>query len=341
VSSERIYLDSVAGQPWLGASQILPAAAGLGWSLPSGVHFEASRTRALIDTSIDSLAKSWGVTPASIVAVHNLGNAFGLAAKSLTGNVRYSPANRIGLIDATKSVAPEAKPLTIDESGYLVAVEAADWTVAQAGNHEIGSVDDLGPLGGKLLVDASEWAGRMPRSPGGDVIVTRASSWGGPASVCFVVYTDREAPVTARERQRLSPEPTLTALAVSALEQVGDVAARAALHSAAIEQLASSVQHISGVTVHGDFERPRLPHLLSFSVQNIDSEALAIELDKRGFAVGAGSACLSETRQSSHVLNAMHVDSGGNIRISLPLQTTADQVEAFAAAVAPAIEACR
>ncbi len=343
MAQQRIYLDATSGQPWTTATDILPAAASFGWALGTGFHAESAKSRALAETALATLASAWGVPVSGIVAVHNLSNAFALAVESLEGNVRYSPTNRLGAIAAIRSVHPNAQALQVDRGGYieLASIGAADWLAVQAGNHETGSLDPLAELrsdtGAKLLVDATEWAGRMDSAPIGDVIVVRASSWGGPLSTCFVVYPEGAPTLSARRRQMLSPEPALVAVAASALERVGDVQARSIEHHVALRTLASSLDKIPGLSVHADFSRARLPHILSFSVENIDAEALAHALDQRGFAVGAGSACVGEVGERSHVLTAMGVRAEGNIRVSLPLTASADDLEKFAVAVADAI----
>jgi cysteine desulfurase len=52
-----------------------------------------------------------------------------------------------------------------------------------------------------------------------------------------------------------------------------------------------------------------------------------IELDRRGFAVGSGSACTSSTLQPSHVLAAMGMLTHGNVRVTLPFTTIAPTLE--------------
>lgn len=300
------------------------------------------------DTAVQSVAAILGVAGEAVVPVHNLGNALNLAAESLSGVAKFSPISRLGTISATKKALSEAQPLRVDSSGYLEAehVQAADWLVVQAGNQEIGSIDDLQRLreaasGARLMVDASEWVGRLTDAPAGDVLVLRASSWGGPQSVCFVVYRSVAPMLTSRKRQMLSPDSVLLATAVAALEQIGDVEARQVAHQQALVQLSEQLRLIDGVEVHADFGRPRLPHVLSFSVAGIDAEALARALDTRGFAVGAGSACIGELGQPSHVLAAMGRSGQGAIRLSLPIDTTPADLEAFASTTAQEIASIR
>lgn len=344
MAQERIYLDATAGQVWSTAADILPAAANYGWSLGSGFHSEAARTRHLVETALSTLAAAWDVDVQSIIPVHNLANAFAVASQALEGEVAYSPICRKGLIQTVTTAAPQAQSLTVDRAGYIDMTDlaAADWFVLQAGNHEVGSVDDLAEIESrtqaKQLVDATEWAGRMPTLPNGDVIVTRSSAWGGPMSVCFVIFRHGAPGLSARQRQMLSPEPALIATAISALERVGDIQHRQEVQQHALTALAAELSNIDGLQVHGDMSRPRLPHLLSFSVNHVDAEALSTELDKRGFAVGAASACVADSAVTSHVLEAMGVSTSGNIRVSLPLETTAAELETFAAAVKSSIK---
>ncbi|HWB38457.1 MAG TPA: aminotransferase class V-fold PLP-dependent enzyme, partial [Rugosimonospora sp.] len=73
----------------------------------------------------------------------------------------------------------------------------------------------------------------------------------------------------------------------------------------------------------------RLPHLVTFSCLYVDGEALLHALDRAGFAVSSGSSCTSGTLRPSHVLEAMGVLSHGNVRVSLPRGTRAEDVERF------------
>lgn len=88
------------------------------------------------------------------------------------------------------------------------------------------------------------------------------------------------------------------------------------------------VRLVPDVEVVGAPER-RLPHLVTFSCLYVDGETLLHELDRAGFSVSSGSSCTSSTLTPSHVLRAMGVLSEGNVRVSLPPGTPAEEVNAF------------
>ncbi|MGQ0623542.1 MAG: aminotransferase class V-fold PLP-dependent enzyme, partial [Sporichthyaceae bacterium] len=80
----------------------------------------------------------------------------------------------------------------------------------------------------------------------------------------------------------------------------------------------------------------RLAHVVTFSCLYLDGETLVTALDRAGFAVNSGSSCTSDTLAPSHVLEAMGVLTHGNVRVSLPRATVAEDVDRFCA-VLPAM----
>ncbi len=87
--------------------------------------------------------------------------------------------------------------------------------------------------------------------------------------------------------------------------------------------------------------QPRLPNTLNVSFKNCASGAMLQELDERGIAVSAHSACHSGDLDPSHVLLAMSVPEThihGTLRISLSRFNTIDEVETLCEAL-PAIVA--
>ncbi|TSB42483.1 cysteine desulfurase/sulfurtransferase TusA family protein, partial [Streptomyces benahoarensis] len=123
--------------------------------------------------------------------------------------------------------------------------------------------------------------------------------------------------------------PAIVAAAASLRAVRADAAAEAerlrGLVARIRERVAASVPDVEVV---GDPER-RLPHLVTFSCLYVDGESLLHGLDRAGFSVSSGSSCTSSTLTPSHVLKAMGVLSEGNVRVSLPVGTGADEVERF------------
>lgn len=87
-------------------------------------------------------------------------------------------------------------------------------------------------------------------------------------------------------------------------------------------------ESVPDVEVVGDPMR-RLPGIVTFSCLYVDGETLLHELDRAGFSVSSGSSCTSSTLTPSHVLRAMGVLSEGNVRVSLPSGTPAEDVDRF------------
>jgi cysteine desulfurase len=74
---------------------------------------------------------------------------------------------------------------------------------------------------------------------------------------------------------------------------------------------------LEGVRVHGHPEF-RLPDNLSIAFEGVDSQALMMSL--RDIAVSTGSACMSASAETSHVLRAIGVTDAlakNTLRISL------------------------
>lgn len=91
------------------------------------------------------------------------------------------------------------------------------------------------------------------------------------------------------------------------------------------------LQDIDDVIVNGA-NQPRLPNTLNVSFKNCASGAMVQELDERGIAVSAHSACHSGDLDPSHVLRAMAVPEThihGTLRLSLSRFNTDEEVALF------------
>jgi cysteine desulfurase len=89
------------------------------------------------------------------------------------------------------------------------------------------------------------------------------------------------------------------------------------------------LESVPGSILNGD-ERKRLPNNINISIPRIDSEQLVIELDAKGVAASARSACKSRDFESSYVIMALGrkpLQNEGGVRFSLGRDTKKKDVD--------------
>jgi cysteine desulfurase len=105
------------------------------------------------------------------------------------------------------------------------------------------------------------------------------------------------------------------------------MADQAARQWAITERLrAGIVERVPGARVHGHTAQ-RVPHLVCFSVPNLDAEILSMALDDRGFRVAAGSNCSGAPGDPSPVLEHMGHPGTTSFRIGVGPETTDADVD--------------
>jgi cysteine desulfurase len=82
----------------------------------------------------------------------------------------------------------------------------------------------------------------------------------------------------------------------------------------------------------------RTPHISHIAVENFDSELLVLELDARGIAVSAKSACKNEEMNETESLMRIYGQGWGAVRFSFGRTTTAKDLEKAAVAFAAVLE---
>ncbi len=237
----------------------------------------------------------------------------------------------------------------VDVAAFTAAARGEGVAAAclQAANGEVGTRQPLAEVadvcrhaGVPLLVDAGPVLGRDALPGAGEVVVGDARSWAGPPGVgVLVVRTGTrwrpDGPADDNEQGRVPGEPDLPAVLAAAAGLVDAEQRReqrAVVARALVDRLRAAAAAVPDTEVVGD-PVDRLPHVVTFSSLFVDGEALVHELDRRGFAVASGSACTASTLEPSHVLAAMGVLTHGNLRLTLPLDPSADDVTAFCAAL--------
>jgi len=345
------------------ARATLMAALDAGWADPRRLYAEGRRARALLDQARELIAEGMGVRPPEVSFLPGgpaalraglegllyagrrrgariVATAVEHSALLTTGRYHVAQADDASLLDEVD--VDQVGRVDLSAFGVAISVPGTVLAAVQSANGEVGTRQPLEQahglcrsLGIPLLVDAMASLGRDPAPMHFDVMAGDARSWGGPAGLGVLVVPERtrwrrSGPASEVEHGRTDMEP-MVAIALAAAEAWRQTQAACAdearRSSAIIGRLRAAAHDLPDVEVVGD-PAERLPHVLTFSLLYVDGEALVTELDRRGFAVGSGSACTSSTLEPSHVLAAMGVLTHGNVRITLPLNAIAPTLEA-------------
>jgi cysteine desulfurase len=374
-----VYFDAASAEPLLPqAREALLAALEDGWADPARLHREGRRARLLLDQARQAVAAELGCradelsfTSSGTQAVHLAVLGAVQARQSASrgpGHLVTSAVEHSSVLNSADWLArrtgAEVTEIGVDQFGLASADELAAairpgqtrLACLQTANYEVGTIQpveqagqDCADRGVPLFVDAAASAGRMPVPPGWSLLAASARKWGGPAGVGVLVVRKgvrwREPlPADDRENHRVPGFPNVPSVLAAAAALTAIHAERAGLDGS-LRALTARIRAavpavVPDAVVHGHPE-DRLAHIVTFSCLYVDGETLVTELDKAGFSVSSGSACVSDTRQPSHVLAAMGVLTQGNVRVSLPRTTTPDSVEEFLRVLPPIVSRVR
>jgi cysteine desulfurase len=360
------YFDAASAEPLHPeAREALLTALADGWADPARLHREGRQARLLLDQARESVAAVLGCRPDELSFTSSGTQAAQFAVLGAV-TARQSASRGPGhlVTSAVEHSAVLNTAARLEQSGTAVTITGVDaagradlaefgealrrdrtlLACLQTANHEVGTLQPVAEAAGlcqqagvPLLVDAAASAGRMPAPAGWSLLTASAHKWGGPAGVGALAIrkgTRWRAPLPAddRESRRVPGFPNVPEIVAAAAALAAFERERVSLDSA-LRALVARIRTalpalVPEVAVHGD-PASSLPHIVTFSCLYVDGEALVTELDKAGFSVSSGSACVSDTEQPSHVLAAMGVLTHGNVRVSLPRGTSAESVEQF------------
>lgn len=344
-----------------------------GWADPARLYREGRRARMLLDAAREAAAEAVGCRADELVftssgtrAVHTamagaLGGRRRVGRHLIVSAVEHSSVlhsaealeadggsvTRVG-VDRAGAVSPERYTEALRPDTALACLQSA--------NHEVGTVQPVAEVAGvcreagvPLLVDAAQSLGWGPVEGPWSLLTASAHKWGGPSGVGLLavrkgVRFAAQGPVDERESGRAAGFENIPAV-VAAAASLRAVRAEAAEEAVRLRELTERIRarvprsvpdvDVVGAPVH------RLPGIVTFSCLYVDGETLLHELDREGFSVSSGSSCTSSTLTPSHVLKAMGVLSEGNVRVSLPPGTAAEDVERFLSVLPGAVAAVR
>ena len=348
---DRYYFDHNASAPI--AAEVLeamiPAMRDV-YGNASSVHHFGQSARAHLDEARRRVAALLCATPEEIVFTSGATEADNLAiAAARGGHVVTTAIEHPAVLMASKAqgevtVVPVSGQGIVDPEDIRRALRPTTKLISVIhANNELGTLQPVEEIariaheaGVPIHVDGVQAAGRVPvEAQLFDLYAISGHKLAGPKGIgALFVRKGTEVPPMIHggphERgRRAGTENVAAAVGLGRAAQCVDPAETARqgllrdnLEQAILERIPSA--HINCAAA------PRISNTTNVRFDGIDSDALLIALDLRGFAVSSGAACSSGATEPSHVLLAIGLtkeQARSSIRISLGRANTEEQVD--------------
>ena len=326
---------------------------------PSSSHDAGRQAREALETARTGFLARVGFADGTLVLTSGATEANNLVLSSAKGQVLVaadahpsavlSKDERTFEVGPDGRISPETLAARITRKTTLVSVVHA--------NNETGVIQDLRALGAvcekagvPFHVDGVQALGHLPLTlselPFGTYTFS-AHKFGGPRGVGGVIVRDaklvpqirgggQEKGLRGGTENVAGLAAALVALDLSARSLESEVPRLRTLAALLTTEVRGA---IPDVLVNSSPDG--LPGLVSFSFPNLIGEEIVVEMNLRGFAVSAGSACGSGRMEPSRPVMAMgrtRAQALGTVRISMGRFTTEDAVRRLAAALRQVVE---
>jgi cysteine desulfurase len=253
--------------------------------------------------------------------------------ETMGARVSYLDVNKEGFVDL------EELKKAITDKTFLVSVIHA--------NNEIGTIQDIEAIGrickekGVLFhTDACQSYTKVPidvKKQNLDLVTLNAHKIYGPKGIgaLYIKEGIKIVPLAhggGHEKKLRSGTENIPGIVGFAkavdIASEKDVKKMEKLRDKLIEGLLK----IEKVSLNGPRGEKRLCNNVNVSFNNIEGEAIGGYLENEGIYTSTGSACMSNTLQTSHVLKALGLtplQSNSSLRISISKYTTEEEVEYF------------
>ena len=340
------------------------------WGNPSSSYAFGSQLKAVIDAARAQVATLLGASVREIVFT---GSATESNNTALSAALSADPAKRHIITSAVEHSAVLNHTIFLEKHGCRVTrlpvdreglLSLADLEAALTpetalvslmwANNETGvlfPVAEIATLcqrrGVRFHCDAVQAIGKLPvdlRSLPIDYLSLSAHKLGGPKGV-GALFVRKGAPFAPHlhggHQERGRRGGTENVAGIVGLGRAAELARKEMPgYAAAVQPLRDRLEtellaRIPGAELNGHATR-RLPNTTNLTFPGVESEALLILLDQAGICASAGSACLADSDEPSHVVRAMKPESAASrqmVRFSLGRETTAAQIETTVEAV--------
>ena len=349
----RVYLDHNATTPLRVEARDAMIDAMEIVGNPSSVHAEGRAAKMLVERARAQVAELVGCKPQQVIFTSSATEAAALAVaqKVRHGGVFAALPTEHDCLGVWSEVGlnagfdlPAVPGEDAPKFSGLVAISAA--------NSETGIMRPGGSIAGSghgysTVCDITQVAGKAPvlyEDITPSYAILSAHKMGGPKGIgALINFTAADPEPMLRgggqEMNRRSGTENMIGIAgfgAAAQAANRDVAAKKWDEVAQLRSiLEKAIASVSDQTIFVGNEETRLPNTSCILTPGWKGETQVMQMDLAGFAVSAGSACSSGKVKASKVLLAMgytEADAASAIRVSLGLETTKDDVLAFAKA---------
>jgi cysteine desulfurase len=339
--SIETYFDHASATPMPEAARTALRQAIDAYGDPLRLHAPGRDTHRLLEDSRAELAGALSAQPDEIVFTSGGTESVALGIWGAT-RMRRDSGNRVlvgdiehpavfGIVHTLENDGFEIVRISVDGYGrvdldrYAAEIRKPGTLLAslQHANQEVGTIQPVAEAARLAReadvifhTDACLTAGRLPLDPGAlgvDLLSISGRKFGAPAGI-GALYVRRGVPVAAypcgddRERKRRSGmenTPGVAAMAAAFTDAVENLADEAARQWSLTERLRRGIESsVPAARLHGH-PTQRVPHLVCFSIPELDPEVLLMALDQQGFHLGGGSLCSGSAHDPSPVLEAM------------------------------------
>lgn len=377
---KQIYLDHSATTPV--HSEVLEAMLPYFGDLfgnPSSIHSFGQDTKKAVDEARDKVASLINADPSEIVFTSGgteadnlaiMGVAYAYNGKKnhiITSSIEHHavlntceylgkkgfrvtclPVGRYGLVD------PDDVKSVISRKTAIISIMHA--------NNEIGTIEpieEIGRVAGENNIpfhtDAVQTVGKIPvdvNSLNVDMLSLSGHKIYGPKGI-GALYIRRGTKITpilyGGHHERGLRAGTENVPGIVGLGRACEIASRELMsemdHLKKLrDKLESGImERIDRAYINGHPSQ-RLPNIFNISFENIEGEPVILNLDMKGIAVSAGSACTTDAMESSHVLKALGIPPDialGSVRFSLGRENTEEEIDYVINALVEVVEHLR
>ena len=221
---------------------------------------------------------------------------------------------------------------------YSTITKSAVVTAWQSVNRETGVIQQSAPASGSICADMTcEPYAELPTQ--WDTAIWEPASWGGPRGIGFLAINKSSTawrnPGAQIADYRSAPDFSVPLFIASAVALEEALATRDDLKIADnYEHFVSVVKSLRPDVIIAGETSPRTLRKISLILPGIEAEEALRSLEKSGFLVDSGSACITPELHPSNVLKAMGLSQAGNLRVTLRENQSRQDCEELAKAIA-------